>query len=745
MVAHGHNARDSRRANGEVRLDIEGMHCASCISKVRRAITGVPGVDQAEVSLTDGSARISGSALDEDELVAAVRRAGYASEVRHDPSVREQRESITESQRSRARSWKHRFLVGLACTIPLKAIHWLLPFAGVEHVHAIASPWLWVTVALSTVVQVFVGWGFYHSAFRAARTGGTNMDTLIAIGATAAYGLSWGAVVAQILGKELGVPSYFSEAAMLLTLISLGHWLETRTTAQTGAAVRELLALQPDTVTRLTSEDASEGEQVQSEEIEEDDLLLIRPGERVGVDGEILRGSSSLDESIVTGESMPVSREQGDHVIAGSVNTTGRLVVRATSDGRHTTVARIAELVREAQSGETHIQRLADRVSSIFVPAVLGIALVTLVGWIVAGEDIAVAIINATTVLIISCPCALGLATPTAVMAGSGGAAKRGIFIRSARALERLPNCRTILFDKTGTLTQGKPRVTNAGDEAVRLAAALASSSTHPLSKAVTEAARGRDLSPPEVSDVEEKPGVGLTGLLDGRRVELISLHEAESRGLEVDAPQDDTGAISVVLDDGSVVGIVTFSDPIAEDAAETIERLKRDNITPVMVTGDRESAARAIAGKAGIDEVAASATPDDKIGQVKRRSERGPIAFVGDGINDAGALAEASSRGGVGIAIGTGSNIAVESADVVIPGGSLTAIIEVRRISVMSLRTIKQNLFFSFFYNAIMIPAAAMGLLGLQGPVFAALAMAFSDVCVVGNSLRLGWRLRKD
>jgi heavy metal translocating P-type ATPase len=745
MVAHGHNTPDAASSNGEVRLEIEGMHCASCISKVKRAITDVSGVDRAEVSLTDGSARISGSGLDEDEIISAVRKAGYASEVRHDPSVREQRESITESQRSKARSWKHRFLVGLGCTIPLEAIHWLLPLAGVDHVHAITSPWLWVTVAFSTIAQVFVGWGFYASAFKAAKAGGTNMDTLIALGATAAYGLSWGAVIAQALGNALGVPSYFGESAMLLTLISLGHWLETRTTAQTGAAVRELLALQPDTVTRLASDDASEGEEVPSEDVEEGDFLLIRPGERVGVDGEIQRGSSSLDESIVTGESMPVSRAQGDHVIAGSVNTTGRLVIRATSDGRHTTVARIAELVREAQSGETQIQRLADRVSSIFVPAVLGIALVTLVGWMIAGESVTVSIINATTVLIISCPCALGLATPTAVMAGSGGAAKRGIFIRSARALERLPNCKTILFDKTGTLTQGKPRVTDAGDDALRLAAALAASSTHPLSQAVTEAARARELSPPEVSDVEEKPGVGLTGSLDGRRVELISLHEAEGRGVDVNAPQDDTGAASVVLDDGSVVGIVTFNDPVAEDAAETIKRLRAVGVTPVIVTGDRESAAKAIAGKAGIDEVAAKATPDDKIDQVRQRSERGPVAFVGDGINDAGALAEASSRGGVGIAIGTGSNIAVESADVVIPGGSLAAVTEVRRIAGMSLSTIKQNLFFSFFYNVLVIPAAAFGLLGLQGPVFAALAMAFSDVCVVGNSLRLGWRLRKD
>lgn len=724
-------------------LRIEGMHCSACVGRVESALRGVSGVRSAAVSLGGASAQVEGDGVDGGALVDAVRRAGYEAEVRGgDVSVLARREELESRHRARERSWRRRVVVGASVWIPAELLHWFGHWIGL-HTHGPENVLFWVVVAGVCVVQGYVGWAFYRSAFSAARRGGTNMDTLIAIGSTSAFLLSWAGVILRFTGGP-EIPLYFVESSGLLTLISLGHWLEAKTTASANAALRELLEMQPERAVRLRSEDDSQGEEVSISEVHAGDLVLIRAGDRVAVDGEIVRGRSSLDESIVTGESMPVDRSPGEEVVAGSVNTTGRLVVRATSDGANTTVARIAETVAKAQASKTEIQRLADRVSSIFVPSVVGIALLTLAGWLLAtgGSGWFEAIVNATTVLVISCPCALGLATPLAVMVGSGIASKRGILVRTAQAMERAALVRTVLFDKTGTLTIGRPRVVEADDRALRIGAALASGSSHPLSRAVVVEAREQEMEVGHAADLDELPGEGVRGVVDGVETMLLSLRSARERGVDV-GEVDDRGTLSVVVQGGRVVGVIRFEDEAREDAAKLIESLRDRGLRVGMVTGDGERAARVMAERVGLreDEVWWGLTPQGKMDVA--REQAGPVAMVGDGINDAGVLSDVSSAGGVAIAMRSGSDVAMESADVVTPEDRLRAVGEVFEVGKQTRRTIKQNLGFAFGYNTLAIPAAAFGLLGVHGPIVAAGLMALSDLCVVGNSLRLRRVLR--
>jgi heavy metal translocating P-type ATPase len=549
-------------------------------------------------------------------------------------------------------------------------------------------------------------------------------------------------VVAELLGVEHVVPLYFGESAGLLALISVGHWLEAKTTAAAGSAVRELLALTPDHAVRLSGVDDQQGERVATSDLRVGDLLLIRAGERASVDGQIVRGRTSLDEAVVTGESMPMERGEGDEVVAGSVNLSAPIVMRATTAGEETTVARIADMVRRAQTSKARVQRLADRVTAVFIPAVLSIAAATFLGWTLLAGGWVDGLINATSVLIISCPCALGLATPTAVMVASGSASRRGILIKSARAIERLARVEVVLFDKTGTLTEGRPRVAEASDEALRLGAAMARASTHPLSGAIAREAEARGLDVPEASDVRERAGAGMEGLVDGREAAVVSRAEAMRMGVSLadGAPE---GASSVVILDGGVIGEIAFEDEVREDAPRVIEALRDRGLRLLLITGDRPEAARALADRVGLreGEVRAELTPEDKL-EIVRSLGDGRVMMVGDGINDAAALAEATAAGGVSVAVASGSNIAIESAEVVIPGERLRALVELLTIGSLGLRTIKQNLGQSFLYNSLAIPAAALGLLGPHGPLIAAGAMAVSDTMVIGNSLRLKWRL---
>jgi len=589
----------------------------------------------------------------------------------------------------------------------------------------------WVMFIGATTVLIAAGGGFYRSAWSAAKRGTTNMDTLIAMGATTAYIYSLVIFLMKLFGSTIDQPLYFSEAAALLGIISLGHWMEARATARAGSAVRELLELQPDKAEIIDRAGAG-SHTIPSADVNPGDRILIRPGGLVPVDGKVIEGESEVDESLVTGESWPAQKKPGALVVAGSLNTTGRLIIEATVDGRHTTVARIAEMVQRAQTSKADIQRLADRVSAIFVPAVLIIAALTLAGWWLAG-DFTTGVIATVTVLIISCPCALGLATPMAVMVGAGAASKRGILIKSAMALETAGRATHVIFDKTGTLTTGAAAVTSVTsengrdmNEVLRLAAAVESPSEHPVARAIARAAHERKLSVPAVSEFRAIPGEGVRGAVDGCTVTVIRDEHATAR-VEVD---------------GRIIGRIIVADGLRPDAKAAVAQLRAMGLKVFMLSGDRREIAESIGTALGLQpaEIIAEATPESKVQFVQELTTKGATIMVGDGINDAAALAQAD----MGIALASGTNIAIESADVVIPSDRVLAVPEMIHLARQTLKTIKQNLFFAFFYNAVAIPAAALGLLGAFGPLIAAAAMGFSDITVIGNAIRLKRRLSR-
>ena len=701
-------------------MRVSGMTCAGCASAVRGAIESRPGVRSASVSFIDGLVTVVGNDVRPESLVAAVRERGYDAEhVADTPAPAALRSDIELRQARQERQWRFRAVVGLGFWIPMALVHWLAE-----------GPWVpWLLFAGSTIVVATAGAGFYRSALGAARRGTTNMDTLISLGATTAYGFSLVVFVARFFGRLGEQPLYFTEAAALLGLISLGHWIEARATKRAGSAVRELLELQPDQAEVVEADGTRRV--MESADVRPGQHLLIRPGARIPVDGAVIEGRSELDESVVTGEALPVTKSPGDPVIAGSMNTTGQLVIEANVDGRHTTVARIAGIVQRAQASKADIQRLADRVCAVFVPAVLVAAGVTFAGWLLAG-DLPRGVVATVTVLIISCPCALGLATPMAVMVGAGAASRRGILVKSAVALELAARARHVMFDKTGTLTIGRPVVTaiepagpeHDAAEVLRLAAAVETPSEHPVATAIVAAARARGLDVPVVDEFEAMPGRGVRGVVEGRPLEVVRDEQATCR----------------VLLDGRHIGTLNLADEVRPDAALTIRRLRAMGLTIAMLSGDRRSVAEEVAAAIGIEasEVQAEATPESKARIVSNLP--GGSVMVGDGINDAAALAEAD----LGIAMASGTNVAIESADIVIPSDHVEAVAETIDLARDTLRTIKQNLFFAFAYNVAAIPAAALGLLGPHGPLIAAVAMAGSDITVIGNALRLKRRLKK-
>ncbi|MDY7109016.1 MAG: cation-translocating P-type ATPase [Planctomycetota bacterium] len=703
----------------ELRLRITGMSCAGCAAAVQRAVEGQPGVSEASVSVTEAMATISGPSLDAESLIRVIEARGYGAEpLEEAPAPAEVRSEIEFRQIRAERQWRRRAIVGLGLWVPMAILHW-----------TVAAPWVaWVMLIGSTIVLATAGAGFYRSAARAAMRRTTNMDTLISMGATAAYVFSLVVFVSRLLGRDLGQPLYFGEAAALLGIISLGHWLEARASARAGSAVRELLELQPDEAERLDA--YGRPETIASGEIRPGDRILVRPGGRVPVDGLVVDGEAEVDESVVTGEALPVRKTRGENTVAGSLNMTGRLVIEADVDGRHTTVSRIARLVQQAQASRADIQRLADRVSAVFVPSVLSIAALTMIGWSIFGSA-AEGLIASVTVLIISCPCALGLATPMAVMVGAGAASKRGILVKSAAALERAGVAKRVIFDKTGTLTTGRASVTEinlAGNaasenELLRLAASVEAVSEHPIARAIIQTAYARDIELRPVSGFRALPGEGVRGEVEGRTVQVLRDESASCR----------------VLADDVLLGTLTVSDSPRPDAKEAIERLRALGLSVTMLSGDQRERAEAVGRSLGLDadEVHAEATPESKQALVEEGGA-GTI-MVGDGINDAAALAQAD----LGIAIASGTNIAIESADVVIPGDRVAAVPETIDLARRTLQTIKQNLFFAFVYNVAMIPVAALGLLGPHGPLIAAIAMGCSDVTVVGNALRLKARLQ--
>ena len=709
------------------RYRIEGMHCTGCAGELQTALRGRKEVESATVDFTSGLAVVEGR-LEVDPTLQVIASRGFRGEfleVRED--LAETRSRMELAQARTVRMWKRRAIVGIGVWIPLEILHWTVGH-GVEWV-----PWIMMLGGL--LVLVVAGGGFYASAFKAARRGGTNMDTLVSIGATTAFAWSLIVFTAQRSladpGTWASLPLYFAESAALLGVISLGHFLEAKASARASTAVRDLLELQPEVAERVDK--SGETTKVPSSEINVGDVYLVRPGGRIPVDAGVLEGRSEVDESLVTGEPLPVPRGPGDPVVAGTLNGNGLLRLAATVDGRNTTVARIANLVQNAQSSQAPIQRLADRVSSIFVPTVLSVAAAAMFGWGFIMGDWNTGVVSTVTVLIISCPCALGLATPMAVMVGAGEASRRGILIKSAASLESSGRLEAVVFDKTGTLTVGRPRVTRidfveaTGDETFIVAAAAAaeSGSEHPIARAVLEEASRRGIEVPAAQDFEATPGEGVTATVDGRRVRVL---------------RDEAASCRVEIDDAAVARFFIDDEP-RDDAAEAITRLRAMGIDVRMLTGDRTESARRIGRMVGLadGEIIAEATPDSKLEVVSGRDRR--TAMVGDGINDAAALAAAD----LGIAMAGGTGAAIEAADVVVPPDRVTSVPDAIHLARRTLRTIRQNLFFAFFYNSIAIPAAAFGLLGTSGPLIAAGAMACSDISVIGNAIRLRRSLARE
>ncbi len=721
----------------EITLKVEGMTCASCSSRVEKALLKVPGVSLAEVNLVTERASVhSLITVPRASLVQAVEKAGY--------TVSDAIETALPNPNRIPEPWI--LLAGVVLTVPLLApmllsglgIHWM--------------PDGWVQWALATPVQFGLGARFYRDAFKALRARSGNMDLLVALGTSAAYGLS-----VYLLFKHANHGSqhlYFEASATVITLVRLGKWLEGRARRQTTEAIRALNALRPATAHRLRE---GKEQQVPIGSLIVGDLVRVHPGERVAVDGRVVDGTSDVDESLITGESLPVPKHSGDRVTAGAVNGDGVLTVETTAIGAETTLARIVRLVESAQAAKAPIQRTVDRVSEVFVPVVLAAAVLTVVAWIAWSGDWERAIVNAVAVLVIACPCALGLATPTAIMVGTGVSARHGILIKDALALEIAHRVDTVVFDKTGTLTLGRPtlvdfRATGAAEslEMLRLAASLQQGSDHPLARAVMESARGRGLELLPVSAVRALPGRGVCGQVNGTPLSMGSSRWMRESGADPGALgqvalalEADGRTVSWLLDGEAggarVLGLLAFGDQVKDGAAKAISRLKALGIRVVMLTGDNSGSASAVARELGIESFTAEVLPGDKSTLVQQlRSQGRVVAMVGDGINDAPALAAAD----VGIAMATGTDVAMETAGITLMRGELNLVADALDISRRTSTTVWRGLFWAFIYNVIGMPLAALGLLN---PVIAGAAMALSSVSVVGNALLLRrWRSSK-
>ena len=723
-----HEAVHRSKPQESIELALDGMTCAACAARIEKVLNRLPGVS-ASVNFAAEKARVDydAAATDVNALVGAVRKAGYDAR----PVQSETRAAAQARQHDAYRAELRRFWISAVLTFPF-VVQMGVMFAGT---HADLMPG-WLQLLLATPVQFWIGRRFYVGAWHALRGGGANMDVLIALGTSMAYFYSAAVVV---LGLALHV--YFEASTAIITLILMGKLLELRARARTSAAIEELLKLQPK-IAHVERGGALVDAPVADLRVE--DVFVVRPGESVPVDGVVLEGSSSVNESMLTGESLPVTKAPEARVYAGTLNEQGVLRCRATGVGAATALAAIVRLVEEAQGSKAPIQRLADIVSGVFVPVVVAIAAVTLVAsWAITGDGVA-ALVHAVAVLVIACPCALGLATPTAIMVGSGAGARAGVLVRNAAALEHAGRIDTLVVDKTGTLTLGKPGVTDvvpSGDhdeaELLRLAAALEHGSEHPLARAVIAYAEARGLAPEKVSGFSAIPGKGVKAQVGGRPALLGAPRFASESGIAVDENaltvlQQAGKTVVIVAADSEVIGMIAIADQVRPTSRAAVAALGAMGIEVIMLTGDNNVTAAAIAREVGISRFESEVLPQDKAARVNALRHSGRmVGMAGDGVNDAPALAAAD----VSFAIGAGADVAIQAADVTLMRDDLMSLVDAISLSRATLRKIRQNLFFAFFYNVLGIPLAALGMLN---PVIAGAAMALSSVSVVGDSLLL-------
>ena len=739
------------------RYNVSGMSCAACSSRVEKAVSSLPGINSCNVSLLTNSMTVEGNA-DSRDIIAAVEKAGYKARLEKEQEGREGKDSFSPDEETA--KLKRRLTASLVFLVILMYFSmghmmwgWPIPrFMEGNHI-AMGLLQLILTAAVMVINQKFFISGFKGLIHRAP-----NMDTLVAIGAAAAFIYSTAALFlmtdAQLEGDISSVEGYmhefyFESAAMILTLITVGKMLEARSKGKTTDAIRRLMSLAPEKATVIRGDREVI---VPVAQVKKGDIFVLRPGERVPVDGTIVEGKSAIDESALTGESIPAEKGEGDSVSAATINTSGYLKCRAVRVGEDTTLAQIVRLVSDAAATKAPVAKIADKVSGIFVPAVMAISLLTLAVWLAAGQSMGFALARGISVLVISCPCALGLATPVAIMAGSGKGARSGILFKTAAAMEETGKIQIVALDKTGTVTKGHPEVADIvtaesvhEEQLLRLAFDLESRSEHPLAVAIVEEASRRGMEAAEVSEFEALPGRGLVAVREGRviaggNLQFISSKAEVTKNISAEARRISSQGKTPLFfsEDGKMIGMIAVADSIKEDSHKAVEELENMGIKVVMLTGDNEAAARSIGEKAGISRVIAQVLPSEKEKVIRTLQKQGKTAMVGDGINDAPAL----TRADVGIAIGAGTDIAVDAADVVLMKNSLRDVPAAIRLSRSALKIIHENLFWAFIYNVVGIPLAAgvfISALGWQlNPMFAAAAMSLSSFCVVTNALRL-------
>jgi len=734
-------------------IPLTGMTCANCAMTIERTLNkNVPGVLKASVNFATERARVEyiPTLTTIDEIIAAIEKAGYGA-IRPDELI-EGEDTELAARKAEIQNQTRKFLTGLIFTVPLFFLSMGRDFGLIGiWAHAVWVNWLFF--ALATPVQFYTGWDFYTGGWKSLKNGSANMDVLVAMGSSVAYFYS----LAVLFYSHLGVHVYFETSAVIITLIKLGKMLEARTKGRTGGAIRKLIALRPKTATIL--EDAKERE-IPLSQIKVGDVLIVHPGESIPVDGVVLEGESAVDESMLTGEPLPVDKHPKAKLTGGTINGEGRLKFEATRVGKDTVLAQIIRLVQEAQGSKAPIQALADRVAAVFVPGVIGIAFLTFFLWWAIGGNFIPAMLRLVAVLVIACPCALGLATPTAIMAGTGKGAEKGILFKNSESLEMATKLHTIVLDKTGTITMGKPSVVNVivfdsrinnEEELIRLGASVERGSEHPLGQAIVKEAKKRGIHLLEPNAFRALRGLGVQAKINGQEVSVGKPNWFDEMGFTFDDVKDQVRSLQnegktvmMVVVDRKLAGLIAVADTVKPESKEAVEELHEQNLKVVMLTGDNEHAARTIASEVNIDEIVAEVRPEEKSTKIKELQDKGEkVGMVGDGINDAPALAQAD----VGLAIGTGTDVAIESGDVILASGNLRGVSKAIQLSRATMRTVRQNLFWAFFYNVVLIPVAAGVLYPFEflpaflrqlHPIFAALAMSISSITVVSNSLLL-------